>query len=103
MSIKEVVSAIFGSNRQSEGTLKLTSISFEHHHGIWPTRKHVTDHELGEDVKTDLEVGHGLHHSDRNHPHNGDDDGDEQRPPLETSVPNVTGHKGECEARDEDA
>jgi hypothetical protein len=38
--------------------------SLEHHHSDRPARKSVADHELGNDVQTDLIVGDSLYHTD---------------------------------------
>ena len=43
------------------------SIRLKQHHGDGAARLHITDDELGNDVETELNVGDGLDHTDRNH------------------------------------
>ena len=42
------------------------SICLKGHHGERTARKHVADYEFSKDIKTDLDVGDGLNHANRN-------------------------------------
>lgn len=93
----------YSVHQRFEGKSLLTSIRLEHHHGVWTSRQHVPNHELGKDVEANLDVGDGLHHTDGDHPDKADHDGNEQGPPGEAGRPNVRGREAERQARYEDA
>lgn len=61
------------------------TVCLEQHHGHGASRLHVTDDELGNDVKTDLDVGRGLHNTARNEPDTADDQRHEESPPRQMS------------------
>lgn len=61
------------------------TICLEQHHGHRASRLHVTNDELGNDVKTDLDVGCGLHNTARDEPKATNDQRDEESPPREMS------------------
>lgn len=71
------------------------TICLEQHHGHGAARLHVSDDELGDDVKSDLNVGRGLHNTTRDEPETADDQGHEESPPREMSrvaKDNTEGH-----------
>lgn len=59
----------------------------EEHHGYRPSRKHVTNHELGQHVESELRVGGTLNHADWDEEDNGEQERNDQRPPSQMSVP----------------
>lgn len=59
----------------------------EEHHGYWSSRKHVTNHELGQHVEPKLRVGDALDHADGDEEDNGEQKRYDQRPPSEMGVP----------------
>jgi len=73
------------------------TVTLEHHHGQWATWKHVSDNELGDDVKTNLPVGDGLDHTDRDEEDNWDQHADDECPPCHVSIPVETDNQGQGE------
>lgn len=70
------------------------SVVLKHHHGERAAGDHVADDVLGEDVQAELEIGDGLHDTDRDCPDHGDGQADDKRPPGKASVPCTDHHKG---------
>lgn len=54
-------------NRRTLGN-ETRRTGLEQHHGVGCSRNHVTDQEFGENVKTKLDVGNGLDHTNGNDP-----------------------------------
>ena len=59
------------------------AVGLEQHHRHWTTGLHVTDDKLGNNIQTDINVGRGLDNAERNKPDDGDDEGNEERPPAQ--------------------
>jgi len=60
-----------GGELQSLGHSDITP-RLEHHHGDWTTGKSVSNNQFSNYVKTDLLIGDGLNHSNRNNIKEGD-------------------------------
>lgn len=57
----------------------------ESHEGERETGLHIREDELGEDVEADLDICDSLDHANWYHPHNGDENSDDVRPPGKVS------------------
>lgn len=67
----------------------------EEHHGDWSSRKHVTNHKLGEHVEPKLRVGGALDHADGDEEDNGEQERDDERPPRQMRVPDQDRNEGQ--------
>lgn len=63
------------------------AISLEQHHGNRPSREHIPDHELSQDIETYLRVGDPLNHTDRDQEDDGQKHCDNHCPPGEMRIP----------------
>ena len=69
---------------------------FEHHHRDRSSGKTISNDQFGDDIETDLLVGNGLDHSDRNNIKEGDNEGKHEPLNREFCWPSSDDDNSEC-------
>lgn len=77
------------------------AVRLEQHHGNRLSGKHVTDHELGQHVESELSVGDALYHADGHQENNRNQHGDDHCPPGQVGIPDEDRNERQGEQDDE--